>query len=171
MYSAATPGVEGGDNGSIRLDLDNMPQPDAFLLCPAGPTAVRSRFSEDDYVEGAPELVAEVASSSVSYRPARQVPRLSPQRGPRVHRLAGPATGRSTGSSSEKGNTSACRSAPDGLTGARSFPGLWLDPAALIRGDSARRGRGRAGPGHARARGVRRPAAGRAGPGARPSRA
>src|SRR5437763_14307968 len=31
QYSAATPGVAGGDNGSIRLDLDNMPQPDAFL--------------------------------------------------------------------------------------------------------------------------------------------
>src|SRR6478672_7958326 len=32
QYCAATPGVVGGDNGSVRLDLDNMPQPDAFLL-------------------------------------------------------------------------------------------------------------------------------------------
>src|SRR5208282_6607351 len=31
-YEAGTPGVEGGDNGSIRLDLDNEPQPDAFLF-------------------------------------------------------------------------------------------------------------------------------------------
>ena len=29
-YQAATPGVEGGDNGTARLDLDNEPQPDAF---------------------------------------------------------------------------------------------------------------------------------------------
>src|SRR3954451_16946665 len=30
-YATATPGVEGGANSSLRLDLDNMPQPDAFL--------------------------------------------------------------------------------------------------------------------------------------------
>jgi hypothetical protein len=32
VYQAATPGVEGGDNGSIRLDLDSEPQPDAYLI-------------------------------------------------------------------------------------------------------------------------------------------
>src|SRR4051794_16550907 len=31
-YEANTPGVQAGDNGSLRLDLDNMPQPDAYLL-------------------------------------------------------------------------------------------------------------------------------------------
>src|SRR5271165_685729 len=31
-YEGATPGVLGGDNGTVRLDLDNEPQPDAFLL-------------------------------------------------------------------------------------------------------------------------------------------
>ena len=31
-YETDTPGVEAGDNGSIRLDLDNEPQPDAFLF-------------------------------------------------------------------------------------------------------------------------------------------
>src|SRR5438552_15251075 len=28
LFRAATPGVIGGDNGSLRIDLDNMPQPD-----------------------------------------------------------------------------------------------------------------------------------------------
>src|SRR4030081_177762 len=32
QYMAPTPGGVGGDNGSIRFDLDNMSQPDAFLL-------------------------------------------------------------------------------------------------------------------------------------------
>jgi hypothetical protein len=32
VYMAGTPGVEAGDNGSVRLDLDNESQPDAFLL-------------------------------------------------------------------------------------------------------------------------------------------
>jgi Putative restriction endonuclease len=31
-YEAATPGVLTGRNASVRLDSDNMPQPDAFLL-------------------------------------------------------------------------------------------------------------------------------------------
>src|SRR6516225_7808558 len=31
-YEAGTPGVEAGDNTSIRLDLDNEPQPDAHLI-------------------------------------------------------------------------------------------------------------------------------------------
>src|SRR5438876_9056803 len=31
QYWAATPGVAGGDNGTLRLDLDNEPQPDAYL--------------------------------------------------------------------------------------------------------------------------------------------
>src|SRR6266540_476123 len=31
-YEAATPGVEGSDNATVRLDLGNEPQPDAVLL-------------------------------------------------------------------------------------------------------------------------------------------
>jgi Uma2 family endonuclease len=66
QYVAHTPGVEVGDNSSVRLDLDNEPQPDALLFIdPACGGQVR--LSEDGIIEGAPELVAEVASSSVSY--------------------------------------------------------------------------------------------------------
>ncbi|HEX5106236.1 MAG TPA: Uma2 family endonuclease, partial [Pirellulaceae bacterium] len=66
VYRAATPGVDGGDNTTARLDLENEPQPDALLFVePARGGQVK--ISEDDYIEGAPELVAEVASSSVSF--------------------------------------------------------------------------------------------------------
>jgi len=66
QYAANTPGVEIGDNSSVRLDLDNEPQPDALLFIdPACGGQVR--ISTDGIIEGAPELVAEVASSSVSY--------------------------------------------------------------------------------------------------------
>jgi Uma2 family endonuclease len=65
-YAIATPGVEGGDNGSLRLDLDNEPQPDAYLI--VLPThGGRVELDEKGYITGAPELVAEVAASSVSY--------------------------------------------------------------------------------------------------------
>ncbi len=31
VYRAHTPGVRGGDNSSLRLDMVNMPQPDSYL--------------------------------------------------------------------------------------------------------------------------------------------
>lgn len=65
VYRSQTPGVQGGDNGTVLLDLDNEPQPDSFLrILPQYGGQSRDR---DDYVEGAPELVAEVAASSASY--------------------------------------------------------------------------------------------------------
>src|SRR5205807_2572473 len=65
-YRVATPGTAGGDNGSLRLDLDNMPQPDAFLRV-LEEFGGQSRIDADGYVEGAPELIAEVAATSASY--------------------------------------------------------------------------------------------------------
>jgi len=64
-YQAATPGVALGVEPTVRLDLDNEPQPDAVLLI--NPEASgQARLSEDDYIEGAPELIVEIAASSVA---------------------------------------------------------------------------------------------------------
>ena len=49
-----------------RLDLDNEPQPDVALLIDPN-AGGQARVGEDDYIEGAPELVAEIAASSASY--------------------------------------------------------------------------------------------------------
>jgi Uma2 family endonuclease len=64
-YKAYTPGVRMGDNPTVRLDLDNEPQPDGVLLIDAayGGNAI---ISDDNYIEGAPELVVEVAASSAA---------------------------------------------------------------------------------------------------------
>ena len=64
VYAASTAGVRVADNATVRLDLDNEPQPDV-LLCIDAPAGGRSRVS-DGYLEGAPELVAEVSASSAS---------------------------------------------------------------------------------------------------------
>jgi Uma2 family endonuclease len=66
VYAALTPGVEVADNATVRLDLDNEPQPDALLRLDEA-CGGQSRISEDDYIEGAPELIVEVAGSSASY--------------------------------------------------------------------------------------------------------
>ncbi|OCR02235.1 hypothetical protein BCD67_10820 [Oscillatoriales cyanobacterium USR001] len=63
VYRIATPGVSAADNTTTRLDLDNEPQPDALLRIEIGGS---STISEDGYIEGAPELVAEIATSSAT---------------------------------------------------------------------------------------------------------
>lgn len=65
-YCTATPGVDLLDNATVRLDPDNEPQPDALLRIEPE-VGGNSTISEDDYIEGAPELIVEVAASSASY--------------------------------------------------------------------------------------------------------
>lgn len=64
VYSAATPGTRVGTNATVRLDPDNEPQPDVHLrLEERGNTST----SADGYLEGAPELIVEIAASSSAY--------------------------------------------------------------------------------------------------------
>jgi Uma2 family endonuclease len=66
VYFASTPGVLGGDNSTVRLDFENEVQPDALLRLKSA-LGGKSRVSRDDYLEGPPELVVEVAASSAAY--------------------------------------------------------------------------------------------------------
>lgn len=62
-YWSATPGIKVGDNATVRLDAENEPQPDALLRITVDG---QSTISEDGYVEGAPELIVEIAASTAS---------------------------------------------------------------------------------------------------------
>jgi len=65
-YIAKTPGLEEfGDNSTIRLDVDNEPQPDLYLNLPKH-VGGQAELDEDDYLLGAPTLACEIAASSVS---------------------------------------------------------------------------------------------------------
>lgn len=64
IYEAATSGVSLFDNSTVRLDENNEPQPDALLRIEVGGN---SQVTDDDYIEGAPELVVEIAASSAAY--------------------------------------------------------------------------------------------------------
>lgn len=68
-YAAQTPGVSCLDNATVRLDANNEPQPDLALRLIAGGTSQPSAPKQTPrgpavYLEGAPELVGEVAFSS-----------------------------------------------------------------------------------------------------------
>jgi Uma2 family endonuclease len=134
LYEAATPGVEGGDNGSIRLDLDNMPQPDAFLMVRPSHGG-QAQISDGDYVEGAPELIAEVASSSVSYDLHDKF-RVYRRNGVREY-LVWRVRDRAIDWFVLRDGAYERLPLQDGLYSSPTFPGLWLDVGALTRGDGA----------------------------------
>ena len=52
-----------GIEPTVRLDEDNEPQPDAVLFRVGG----NAQIDDDGYITGAPELVVEIAASTVSY--------------------------------------------------------------------------------------------------------
>src|SRR5260370_34032056 len=63
-YERATPGTEGYDNTSIRLDMANEPQPDALLRILPDHEGY-STIDDHDYITGGPELVVAVSASAV----------------------------------------------------------------------------------------------------------
>jgi Uma2 family endonuclease len=63
VYWAATPGVSTADNTTTRLDWSTEPQPDVLLRIEVGGS---STISADGYIEGAPELVGEISTSSAT---------------------------------------------------------------------------------------------------------
>lgn len=65
--AAGTPGVRLMVEATIFITADSEVQPDAFLFYDPPRQAGDARLTEDDYVEGAPQLVVEVAASSASY--------------------------------------------------------------------------------------------------------
>ena len=133
-YADFTPGIEGGDNSTVRLDMDNEPQPDACLFIPTGGQA---RIDDDGYITGAPEMVAEVAASSVSYDLHEKLNayRRNAVREYLVWRVEDSALDWFVFRS---GQFVPLAPGADGILRSEVFPGLWLDPAAWLRNDRPR---------------------------------
>ncbi len=134
-YMAMTPGVQGGDNSTVRLDLDNEPQPDAFLRIL--PECGGQSRTVDGYVEGAPELVAEVSASSASYD---LHDKLNAYRRNGVSEYVVWRVGDRAIDWFVLREGRFERLVPDafGRYESEVFPGLWLDAAALLEGNLAR---------------------------------
>src|SRR6266849_6819391 len=131
-YKAATPGTASGHNTTSFL-LDDTPQPDLNLrLLPecGGKSSVEGR-----YLQGVPELLAEICRSSASYDlhvkldlyQAAGIPEylaiLLFEQEIRWHVLV-------------NGQYQLLPAGPDGLIRSRIFPGLWLDGRALLAGNT-----------------------------------
>ncbi|WP_460204367.1 Uma2 family endonuclease [Scytonema sp. NUACC21] len=132
-YAAATPGVETPDNTTVRLDADNEPQPDALLRIERGG---QSTISKDDYVEGAPELIVEIAASSASYdlREKLKVYRRNQVQEYLVWRVY---DRQFDWFRLNEGEYIQLEPNPDDIVCSQVFPGLWLAKSALLAGDLA----------------------------------
>ncbi len=132
-FAAATPGVRVAIDATVRLDLDNEPQPDLQLRIDG--VAGTSRIDADGYVDGPPELVVEIAASSVSIDLHQKL---------RVYRRAGVreylvvrAEDVAVDWFANRGGVMiplACDG--DGVVRSEVFAGLWLAVAALWRSDA-----------------------------------
>lgn len=132
-YEAATPGVEGGDNATVRLDLDNDEQPDGYLLIDPA-RGGQARVSADDYVELAPELVGEVAASSASYDLHTKL-HVYRRNGVREYLVWRVQDQQFDWFVQRSGQFESLPPDAAGILRSEVFPGLWLDPAALLCSD------------------------------------
>ncbi|MEW5956263.1 MAG: Uma2 family endonuclease [Chloroflexota bacterium] len=134
-YCAATPGLIGSDNATVRLDLENEPQPDILLrLQPE--LGGRVRVTEDDYLEGPPELIVEVAASSASYD-LYDKRRAYARNGVPEYLVVQTYDKRVDWFVLREGVYESLEPDQRGILRSEIFPGLWLQPAALWSGDLA----------------------------------
>jgi Uma2 family endonuclease len=135
QYEANTPSVEASDNVTVRLDLDNEPQPDVLLFIDPA-CGGQALIDADGYIEGAPELVAEVAASSASYDLHAKL-RVYRRNGVREYIVWRVLDKEIDWFVLRAGQYERLPLDAEGLYRSEVFPGLWLDPAALLRGDLA----------------------------------
>ena len=133
VYESETPGVVACDNSTVRLDLDNEPQPD-HLMFKTPEKGGQARISEDDYLEGPPELVIEIVGSSAAYD-LHQKKGAYRRNGVREYLAWITTEQRLLWWELREGEYHEIAPDSDGVFKSRVFPGLWLDTRALLRGD------------------------------------
>jgi Uma2 family endonuclease len=132
-YKIATLGVRMGDNPTVRLDLDNEPQPDAVLLIDPICSGNVS-LSEDGYIEGAPELIAEISASSAAID-LRDKKRAYRRNGVQEYIIWQVFERQVDWFSLQEGEYVSLLADDRGIIRSQVFPGLWLDTLALLNGE------------------------------------
>jgi hypothetical protein len=127
--------VAAADNSTLRLDLENEPQPDGVLYVEPAHGG-QAQIDADGYIEGGPELVAEVAASSVSIDMNSKF-RLYLRNNVREY-VVWRVLDRAIDWFVLRQQQYVPLPLVNGLYQSEVFPGLWLDPDALLRFDLMR---------------------------------
>lgn len=135
IYVAATPGVIAASDSTVRLDQINEPQPDVMFMIAKRPGG-HARIDDSGFVDGAPELVIEIASSSASYD-LHDKKRAYERSGVGEYVVVLTEETRVVSFRLETGKFVEFF-ATDGVIRSSVFPGLWLDANALLANDSSR---------------------------------
>ena len=135
-YEEATPGTEALAGATEILGSDSEPESDACLLI-LPEYGGQTTQNDKGYIDGAPEWVAEIADTTESldlHAKKRDYEKAGVReylvvalRSKKVHLFA-----------RKRGKLKDVAAASDGINRSEAFPGLWLDPAALLRRDSKR---------------------------------
>lgn len=133
VYRAATKGLLLGDNGTVRLDFENEVQPDAFLYLPEK-MGGQAKVSVDDYLEGPPELIVEIAASSASYD-MHQKKRVYARNGVKEYLVFQVYEQKVDWFALREGVYQPLLPDEQGIWRSELFPGLWLDAAAFWNDD------------------------------------
>ncbi len=134
LYAARHPGLQLLPNVTVRIDRDNEFQPDALLRVHDGGT---SRTAPDGYLEGPPELVVEIAASSVS-RDLHSKKNVYRRAGVREYIVLRLLDGELDWFELRGGEYVRREPDADGIIESVQFPGLRLDVPALLAGDLPR---------------------------------
>ena len=134
-YETATPGCEGGLEGTWLMGVRNVPQPDATLRI--SPHKGGQSRDEGDYTAGAPELIVEVAVSSRA-RDLGSKLKLYESMGVREYLVAVTSQSKLMWHDWTPAGFQLREADPDGIFRSRCFPGLWLDAKALWALDKVR---------------------------------
>ena len=132
-YLLGTPHLISSVDGTVRLDAANQFQPDIHLRIAPGFGGQATR-SDDQYVEGAPELVAEIAVTTAA-RDLKEKFEVYRRNGAREYVVWRVRDRAIDWFCLRDGRFERLLPDADGLLKCEIFPGLWLDPEALSRAD------------------------------------
>jgi Uma2 family endonuclease len=132
VYRARHPELRLSHNATVRLDADNEVQPDLCLRRVTGGTAREL----DGYLHGPPELVAEIAASSVSID-LHDKKRAYRRAGVQEYIVWRVLDGVIEWWQLVEGEYVSLEADERGLIHSHVFPSLRLDPAHLVAGDLA----------------------------------
>lgn len=130
LYMEATPGIDLLDNSTLRLDLDNEPQPDVSMWIEGG----NAFIDEDDYLHGAPELLVEIAASSAAIDLGAKFQAYR-RNGVTEYLVLLPYEQEVRWFSFANGETLQIQPDADSVLRSRVFPGLHLQPTLFWQGD------------------------------------